>query len=118
MNDSQIEHMPPGNELNALVAKEIMGIKVVKDAIFGLMEMHLSDKGEHVYSILQNYSGDLTAARQVISKMVTLGFKTEAAYWKADDRPDIICKAALRSLFKKKKEREASEKRARLRVVK
>jgi hypothetical protein len=109
--------MPPGKALNALVATEIMGIKVVKDDIFGLMEMHLSNRGEHVYEILQDYSGDLVAARQVISRMVELGFKIEAASWKADDRPDIICKAALRA-FKRKKDREILKKSGRLRVVK
>ena len=118
MDESQIEQMQPGEELNVLVATEIMGTKVVEDAIFGLMERHLSNKGEHVYNTLQAYSEDLSATKKVISKMVKLGFETETAYWKADDRPEIICKAALRVVLKKRKDKEALEIRAKLRVVK
>ena len=118
MDESQIDQMQPGKELNALVAKEIMGTKVVADAIFGLMEIHLTNKGEHVYNTLQAYSEDLSAAKRVISKMVKLGFETETAYWKADDRPEIICKAALRAVLKKRKDKEVLKKRAKLRVVK
>jgi hypothetical protein len=118
MDEAQIDQMQPGQELNSLVAKEIMGTKIVVDAIFGLMEIHLSDKGEHIYSTLRAYSEDLTAARRVITKMIKMGFSTETAYWKADDRPEIICKAALRAVLKKKKDQESSKIKARLRVVK
>lgn len=118
MDESQIDEMKAGKELNALVAKEIMGTKVVLDAIFGLMEVHLADNGEHVYNILQAYSEDLAAAKRVVAKMVKLGFETETAYWKSDDRPDIICKAALRAILKKRKDKEALKKKAKLRVVK
>ena len=52
MDESKIDQLHAGKELNALVAKEIMGTKVVADAIFGFMELHLTDKGEHVYNML------------------------------------------------------------------
>lgn len=118
MDEAQINGMSPGKELNALVAQEIMGINVVDDEIFGSMEVHHTDQGEHVYKKLLAYSEDLSSAKKVISKMIKLGFETEAAYWKADDRPEIICKAALRAILKKRKDEDALEKRAKFRIVK
>ena len=118
MNEKQINEMQPGEELNVLVAKEIMGVKVVHDPIFGLVEIHLTDKGSPVYNTLQRYSEDIHAARQALSRMIQLGFETETAYWEIDDRPEIICKAALRAILKKRKEKETFKKRRKFRVIK
>ncbi len=118
MDESKINQMQPGPQFNTLVAKEIMETKVISDAIFGLMELHTTDKGEVVYKPLKAYSEDLKDAKLVISKMLQLGFEKEVAYWRSDDRPEIICKAALRAVLKHKKDQEALKKRANLRVVK
>jgi hypothetical protein len=118
MDKWQIDRMQPGRELNILVAKEVMGTKVVADEIFGLMEMIITNKGENVYIALRAYSEDLSFARRVIARMIALDFHDETAYWLAEDRPEIICKAALRAVLKRRQEVEASKKRSVLKVVK
>ena len=118
MDKWQIDRMQPGQELNILVAREIMGANVVVDDIFGLMEMDVTDRGENVYSILRAYSEDLSSAQRVIARMIEMDYHDETAYWQAEDRPEIICKAALRAVLKRRKEEEAAEKRSKLRVVK
>jgi hypothetical protein len=110
--------MQPGRELNILVAKEVMGTKVVTDEIFGLMEMIITDMGENVYITLRAYSEDLSSAQRVIARMIELDFQDETAYWQAEDRPEIICKAALRAVLNRRKAVNAAEKKSRLRVVK
>lgn len=84
--------MQPGRELNILVAKEVMGTKVVPDEIFGLMEMIITDKGENVYITLRAYSEELSSAQLVLARMIELDFHDETAYWQAEDRPEIICR--------------------------
>jgi hypothetical protein len=118
MDKWQIDHLQPGEELNILVAREVMGTKVVLDDTFGLMEMVISDKGENVYGILRAYSEELSSARRVIARMIELDYDDETAYWQEEERPEIICKAALRAVLKRKKEEEAAKKKAKLRVVK
>ncbi|MFH0726471.1 MAG: hypothetical protein V2B19_09010 [Pseudomonadota bacterium] len=118
MDNGQIDRMQPGRELNILVAKEVMGTKVVTDEIFGLMEMIITDKGENVFITLRAYSEDMSFARRVIARMIELDFHDETAYWQAEDRPEIICKAALRAVLRRKKKVAAAELRSRLRVVK
>lgn len=118
MDNWQIDQLQPGEELNILVAREVMGTKVVLDDTFGLMEMVITDKGENVYVTLRAYSEELSSARRVISRMIEMDYDDETAYWQGEERPEIICKAALRTVLKRKKEEEASKKKAMLRVVK
>jgi hypothetical protein len=118
MDKWQIDRMPPGEALNIQVAREVMGVKVVVDDIFGLMEMVVTDKGENVYNTLRPYSEDIAAAQRVIARMIEMDYQDETAYWQAEDRPEIICKAALRAVFERRKEEEFAQKRSKLRVVK
>ena len=118
MDKNQIDTAIPGERLDIWVATEIMGNKIVEDAVFGLMEMHTTDKGENVYYPLRAYSKNLSLAKRVISKMVQLAYHDEAAYWRTEDRPEVICKAALRAVLERKKNKEALKKRAHLRVIK
>jgi hypothetical protein len=114
----KIDQMQPGEELNILVAREVMGTKVVLDDTFGLMEMVITNKGENVYVTLRAYSEDLSSAQRIIARMIEMGYDDETAYWQSEDRPEIICKAALRAVLKRKKEEEASKKRSKLKIVK
>jgi hypothetical protein len=114
----KIDQLQPGEELNILIAREVMGMKVVLDDTFGLMEMVITDKGENVYVTLRAYSEDLSSAQRVIARMIELDYDDETAYWQGEERPEIICKAALRAVLKRKKEEEAAKKRSKLRVVK
>jgi hypothetical protein len=57
MDEIQINQIQPGEELNTLVAKEIMGVKVLVDPIFALVEIHLTGKGEPVYNTPQKGKG-------------------------------------------------------------
>lgn len=118
MDNNQIDAATAGERLDTWVATEIMGNKIVEDAVFGLMEMHTTEKGENVYHPLRAYSRNLAFARRVISRMIQLAYHDEAAYWLTEDRPEVICKAALRVVIQRKKNEEALRKRAQLRVVK
>lgn len=118
MDKIQLDKAVSGPSLDTWVATEIMGNKVILDDVFGLMEMHTTEKGENVYRPLPAYSKDLLLARRVIFKMIEMAFHDESAYWRAEDRPEVICKAALRALLERRKKQAALTQRARLRVVK
>ena len=118
MDKKQIDNSPPGPCLDRLVATEIMGNRVVDDDIFGSMEMHTDPKGANIYYPLRSYSKNLSNARLVVSKMIRLAYDQEAAYWHAEDRPDVICKAALRAVLRRRKESSALKRRAAFSVVK
>lgn len=107
----------PGRELNIRVAQEIVGRSVVTDKIFGDLERHTDEHGASLYRPLQPYSEDIAAAQTVVEKMRALGF-SEAEFWKNDLRPDVICKAALSAMQKRKQELDKKQGRARFRVVK
>ncbi|BBO86576.1 hypothetical protein [Desulfosarcina ovata] len=117
MNINQINHIDAGPQLDSLVAAEIMQNKVVDDATFGLMEMHTNNDGINVYCPLRAYSKDLRSAQMVIAKMVRMAY-LEASYWHTEDRPDVICRAALRAVFERRKHDAARKARANLKIVK
>ena len=106
MTKAEILAMKPGKELNKQVAEVVLGFKYVNDRFFGDMEGY----GNSIYHPLRNYSGDMTAAQDVVEKLkeknytarVELNHYTEN--WEADfgygmvsapGAPEAICKAAL-----------------------
>jgi hypothetical protein len=118
MDSDIISAIPKGRALNTLVATEIMGNSVVQDEIFGLVEIQTGDKEASIVNRLKPYSEDLSAARLVIAKMIGLSFDKEVACWESEDRPDVICRAALRAVRQRKKDEEAKLRRSRFAVIK
>lgn len=118
MDRYQLDKSTPGPRLDRLVATEIMGNRVVDDEIFGPMEFHTDKNGNNVYYPLRDYSKNIKSARLVVAKMVRLAYHNEVAYWQSEERPDVICKAALRAVFQRRQEKVALKARANLRVVK
>ncbi|GAB6194511.1 hypothetical protein [Desulfocastanea catecholica] len=118
MDMLMIDRLHAGPELDKLVARQVMKHKIVMDDIFGLLEMYTTEKGENIYQALHPYSQDLACAQYVIHKMDEMAFHDATAYWRGDDRPEIICKAALRAVFQRKKEEDIHKRRSVLRIVK
>ena len=117
MTRDEILAMKPGRSLNARVAEDVMGNKVLADAIMGEIEIHSTTKGESVYGKLTPYSEDRSSAQSVIRMMAHLGY-AEAKLWGNEERPDVICRAALLTLLDKKKKEEKEKMKAKLHVVK
>jgi len=117
MTRDEILALKAGRDLNIRVSEEIMGNKVVSDPILGETEIHATKHGEPVYGRLTPYSEDLSCAQLVILRMSNLGY-TEAGLWENEQRPDVICRAALLTVLDKDKGKKKSRPKARLRVVK
>lgn len=116
MTKEEIMAMKPGIELNMAVAERILGHAVKKDEIMGYMErmtFHKSDQsdsastgtcykpeeGDAVWSAVEPYSEDISAAKIVIDKMLAIGYK-DAKTWPdfgggKYTEAEAICKAAL-----------------------
>jgi hypothetical protein len=98
----EILALGPGEELNVLVAEQVMGNAVVKDATFGRMERVTADGGS-IWCPLEPYSEEMAAAETVVNVMIGRGCE-DAIYW-ADfgngrfTEPEAICKAALLALL-------------------
>ncbi|MFC1532178.1 hypothetical protein ACFL7M_02255 [Thermodesulfobacteriota bacterium] len=116
-DEKEIMEMRAGRLLNTRVAEEIMGNKVIKDEIFGEMEIYFTKDGEPVYSALHPYSEDLSAAQTVIDRIVELGCQDEAAFLYGEDRPEVICRASLRAVLKRKKKEELREQKSKLKII-
>jgi hypothetical protein len=115
MTEKEILSMKPGAELNIMVAKEVMGHRVIKDEHLGDMERFKSknDKSS-VFGLVQPYSEDITIAAQVIEKMVEKGYQ-DAPSWEdfgggKYTESEAISKAALCAIVKKRKATEVSDK--------
>ena len=117
MTNEDISPLKPGKALNILVAEHIMKRRVINDEIFGDLEICYDQSGNTIYQRVLPYSEDLAAAREVINKMFNAGY-AEAAYWKDETRPEVICRASLRIVLRERKAREKKERLRRLRVVK
>jgi hypothetical protein len=117
MTRADILELKAGRSLNVYVAENIMGNKVVSDPIMGDTELFNTDTGESVFGKLTPYSEDLSKAQFVISKMASLGY-AEAGLWESENRPDVICRAALLTLFDKKSEKFRARQKAKLSIVK
>lgn len=117
MTRDEILALEAGHSLNVRVSEEIMGNKVVSDAILGETEIHTTTQGEPVYGRLTPYSEDLSDAQLVIARMANLGY-TEAKLWENEERPEVICRAALLTILDKSKEKKNVQKRTKLRIVK
>ena len=118
MEKNQTDNSIVGPCLDKLVATEIMGNNVVYDEIFGVLEMHTNTNGSNVYYPLRNYSENIQFARLVIAQMVRMACTVEAAYLNTEDRPEVICKAALRAVSQRKRKEKAIKTRATLKVIK
>jgi len=117
MTRDEIVAMDAGRSMNVCVSEEVMGNKVISDAILGETEIHATAKGEPVYGRLTPYSEDLSAAQLVILRMTNLGY-TEAKLWENEERPEVICRAALLTILDENKEKKRTQGKAKLRVVK
>lgn len=117
MTRDEILSLKAGRSLNVHVSEEIMENKVIIDAILGETEIHTSNKGESVYGRILPYSEDLSCAQLVVSKMINLGYP-EAKLWESEQRPDVICRAALLTVLDKKKRKKKKHGRNSLYVVK
>jgi len=117
MTRDEILAMKAGRILNIHVSEEIMGNKVVTDAVLGETEIHSTPRGEPVYGRLAPYSEDLSSAQLVVMRMTNLGY-TEAKLWENEQRPDVICRAALLTILDKNKDKKRMQGRSKLRVVK
>ncbi len=97
-NVEEILEMEPGEELDQLVAEEVMGHLIVNDATFGAMERLLMD-GEAVWGTISEYSQDMSVAEQVVLKLVELGVDDVTCYADASEgkytQAEAICKNAL-----------------------
>jgi len=108
--------MKSGKELNVRVAEEIMGHDVVMDEIFGNLERYIDEDGNSVYCSLRPYSEDILAAKIAVNKMIELGYG-EAVFWKDDTRPEVICKAALSTVLKKKQQVNNKLRKSKLKII-
>ena len=117
MTRDEILAMKAGRSLNVRVSEEIMGNKVVSDAVLGETEIYTTAQGEPVYGRLSPYSEDLSSAQLVVLRMTNLGY-TEAKLWENEQRPDVICRAALLTILDKNKEKKRMQGRSKLHVVK
>jgi len=117
MKRDEILALTAGRTFNICISEKIMGKKVVCDAIFGDTEIHTTEKGETVYGRLPPYSESLSSARLVMMKMANLGY-AEARLWENEKRPDVICRAALLTLFEKNPDKGNRQNKPNLRVVK
>ena len=101
MDEDDVLAMEPGEDLNRLVAEEVMGHVIVDDATFGAMERWISE-GEAVWGDITEYSQDMSAAEQVVGRLIELGIDDVTCY--ADftqgkyTQPEAICKNALLTL--------------------
>jgi len=115
MTTEEILALKAGRELNIRVAEAVMGRRYTQDETFGDMEVD----SQMVYSSLQPYSEDISAAWQVIEKMKgynpRIAFDTHSQKWEATFNvgeadftcpvvlattvPEAICKAALLALL-------------------
>jgi hypothetical protein len=114
MTEKEILEMKPGQELDILVAKEIMGHRVIKDENLGNMERFKSRKDQStVFGLVQSYSEDVLIAAQVVDKMIEKGYE-EAPSW-VDfgggkyTQAEAICKAALSNLIISRKKTEVAD---------
>ena len=104
MTQEEILAMQPGHELNAKVAEKIMGQVITKDEYFGYMKRSNSVKdGSSVWSAVEPYSQDISAAELVVDKMIERGF-ADATNWAnfGEGRyteAEAICKSALLAIL-------------------
>ena len=117
MTRADIAALKAGRSLNTYVAEKIMGNKVMSDPIMGDTEVFTTDTGESVFGKLTAYSEDLSKAQLVVLKMADLGY-AEAGLWESEKRPEVICRAALLTLFDKKAEKNRVRQKSKLTIVK
>lgn len=101
MNEQEVLEMSPGEELNRLVAEEVMGHVTINDATFGPME-RLAWEGEAVWSFVIEYSQDMSAAELVVDRLMELGIEDVTCFADFNQggytQAEAICKNALLTL--------------------
>ncbi|MFH2046666.1 MAG: hypothetical protein ABIK92_16160 [Pseudomonadota bacterium] len=117
MTRDDIQKLKAGRTLNIFIAEKIMKHKVVSDPIMGDTEIFTVETGESVFGKLTQYSQDLSKAQLVISKIAGMGY-AEAGLWENEKRPDVICRAALLTLFDKKSKKKKAMQKAKFTVIK
>lgn len=117
MTREDIQELKAGRSLNILVAEKIMKNKVVSDPIMGDTELFTIETGESVFGKLTPYSEDLAKAQLVISKIAAMGY-AEAGLWENEKRPEVICRAALLTLFDKKSKKKRAIQKSKFTVIK
>jgi hypothetical protein len=99
MTKEEILAMKPGRELNIAVAEVVMKHKIIVDEIFGDMERPIDEDSGSAWDTLPLYSGDMSAARLVVERMITMGHN-DAVFWEyygngIYTQAESICKRAL-----------------------
>ncbi|MBU1053529.1 MAG: hypothetical protein KKC46_06835 [Proteobacteria bacterium] len=117
MNRDDIQELKAGRTLNIFVAEKIMKNKVVPDPIMGDTEIFITETGESVFGKLTQYSQDLSKAQLVISKIAGMGY-AEAGLWENEKRPEVICRAALLTLFDKKSKKKRAIQKSKFTIIK
>jgi hypothetical protein len=105
--------LKPGVDLNLKVAEEVMENAVIMDDHLGWLERPKTSQGNIVWSALQKYSEDLSAADMIIERMSKLGFKdTERWAYFGNGKyteAEAICKAALVAVMEKRRIEKVSD---------
>ena len=114
MKREEILAMQPGNKLNMKVAEKVMGHKVVKDQMWGYVEGLVSSDGSNIWSKVEPYSEDISAAELVVNRMIEIGYK-DAINWSdfgngKYTKAEAICKAALLAILERDVLIETSDK--------
>ena len=104
MTEEEILAMQPGEQLNVIVATEVMGHAIAKEELFGMMERLIDPAdGNSVWGPVHAYSEDMSIAEAIVERMLELGYE-DAIYW-ADfgdgsyTEPEAICKVALLAIL-------------------
>ncbi len=117
MTRADILTLKAGRNLDIYVAEKIMRNKVISDPIMGDTEVFTTNTGESVFGKLTAYSEDLSKAQLVVLKMASMGY-AKAGLWESEKRPEVICRAALLTLFDKKSEKYRVLQKSKFSVVK
>ena len=115
----EILSLLPGRELDALIAKHVMGLDMVEDQLPQLPRYYLTDYEKTIHRDVPLYSSDISAAWEVVthlkSKYWYFMLSDENEGWEASfywdphrpayealsaEAPQAICKAALLASLK------------------
>lgn len=103
MVEVNVLEMKPGQDLNILVAKHIMGHDVIRDSVMGNMERFVDEGGDSVWGSPLPYSEDMAIAQKVVVEMLARGYsdaETWEDYGEGKYTPaEAICKRALMAVL-------------------
>ena len=115
MTPEEILAMQPGVEMDMIVAQKVMGHFVIKDNTLGYLERLVGSDGSTVWSVVEPYSQDISAAKSVVNKMSDLGYESSMDDWEdfgkeKDTEPEAICKLSLLAILEITELEETSDK--------